>query len=897
MDSYNHQKIEEEWRKKWQRNKTFEVDLQNAENPYYNLMMFPYPSAEGLHVGNMYAFTGSDIWGRFMSMKGHDVFEPIGLDGFGIHSENYAIKVGRHPQKQAEISEKNFYRQLRMIGSRFSWAQKLETYDLDYYQWTQWIFIQLFKAGLAYRKKAPVNWCPQCKTVLADEQVIQGKCERCDSEVKQKDLEQWFFKITDYADRLLDNLKKIDWSQKVKTAQRKWIGRKEGVNIKYSVVNSNSTITCFTTRPDTNFGAAFIVLAPEHRQLDKIVSKDHKKAVSSYVSQSLRKTKQERMAEGREKSGVFTGSHALNKFNKKKMPIYVSDFVLGEVGTGAVVGVPGHDKRDFQFAKKFDLPVIRVVAGPDGDRSKIVKEEDVWEGEGELINSGELNGLKWPVDKQKIFKFFKEKGFKKVFDYHLRDWLISRQRYWGPPIPMIHCPKCGWNPVPEEDLPVELPEVENWRPKGEGRGPLDQLEDWKKVSCPQCGGRAEREVDVSDTFLDSAWYFLRYPNITNAAVSTPGLRNSAWETPPKEEPRRLNPQKPPRLGNLAGVNKSSGGKETLKNLPWNSEITKKWLPVDMYIGGAEHSVLHLLYSRFLTMFFYDQGLLEFEEPFTKFRAHGLIIKDGAKMSKSKGNIINPDQYIEKYGADALRCYLMFLGPLKQGGDFRDTGIQGMRRFLDRVYRLCSILKTSGENISTPGLRNSAQSAEEKLSGGKGEEQKTNLKNDRYWEHKTIKKVTDSISRLKYNTAISALMEYVNYLTGNRKLFSEVDGYHSWIVGHSYLETLILLLAPFAPYLAEDLWQFFSQRDGNFNSVHNQAWPQYKEEYLQRDQVKIPVQVNGKLRAVIKVDAEDKQDQGVVSRLAQRNAKVKKYLKGKKIKKTIFVKSKLINFVV
>lgn len=821
---YHPLKIESKWQKIWEKNKTFQVDLKKSQKPYYNLMMFPYPSAQGLHVGNMYAFTGSDVWGRYMRMKGYDVFEPIGLDGFGIHSENYAIKVGKHPLEEAKISEKNFYRQLKMIGNQFAWDNHLETYDKDYYRWTQWIFIQMFKAGLAYRAKAAVNWCPSCKTVLADEQVIQGKCERCSSEVKQKYLEQWFFRITKYADRLLNNLKKIDWTAKVKIAQHNWIGRSEGIVIDYPLCNVDKTkslhVSCFTTRPDTNFGATFIVMAPEHPLIEKLkpyLSEKIKKQVEDYIRKVKLVSREERINQKRAKTGVFTGLYCLNRLTNKKIPLWISDFVLMEVGTGAVIGVPGHDIRDFEFAQKFHLPVIRVVVGSDGDRSSITKKEQVQEKEGTMINSQFLDGMEIRQATKKIMAYLEKKGWgKKTVHYHLRDWLISRQRYWGSPIPMIYCQKCGWQPVPEKDLPVELPYTKDWRPKGTGVSPLAQLKDWVKVKCPKCGGPAKRETDVSDTFLDSSWYFLRYPS----------LRLSAGKA-------------------------------------WDSKITKKWLPVDMYIGGAEHSVLHLLYSRFVTMVFKDLGYLDFDEPFTKFRAHGLIIKDGAKMSKSKGNVVNPDKFIEKYGADTLRCYLMFLGPLSQGGDFRDTGIKGMFKFLSKVYLLVN------SYCKGPALQRSGQ--------------------ELYWQHKTIKKVTESINRLKYNTAISSLMEYVNYLSQSP---SSLEA----------LKTLILLLAPFAPHLSEELWQRCKLRVFTSKiSVHNQPWPKYNPKYIKKDKVEIVIQVNGKLRGRMLVESNSLSDQSQLKQelvgQALQLPKIKAYLKGKKPKRTIFARGRLINFVV
>ncbi|PIS08681.1 leucine--tRNA ligase [Candidatus Beckwithbacteria bacterium CG10_big_fil_rev_8_21_14_0_10_34_10] len=809
--------LEPKWQAYWQKNKTYEVDLLEASNPYFNLMMFPYPSAEGLHVGNMYAFVGSDIWGRYMRMKGWDVFQPIGLDGFGIHSENYALKVKKHPLEQAKTSEKNFYRQLSLIGNGFSWENRLETYDLDYYKWTQWIFVKLFKAGLAYRKKASVNWCPSCKTVLADEQVIKERCERCDSKVLEKSLEQWFFKITKYADKLLENLKTIDWSSKVVKSQVNWIGKSRGIIITYPVLTTklvgekkvfnktSQNISCFTTRPDTNFGATFVVMAPENFKLDQITSKECKKAVSNYRAQALRKSKEERKLDKQDKTGVFTGAYCLNHLNGRPMPIYVSDFVLMDVGTGAVVGVPGHDLRDFQFAKKFSLPIIRVVVGKDKDKSKITKASQVQEEEGQMINSEFLNGMDIRKAKDKMMEYMVKKGWaKRKTQYHLRDWLISRQRYWGPPIPMIKCPKCSWVPVPEKDLPIKLPYIKDWRPKGEGRGPLYEAKDWLKVKCPSCGGKAQRETDVSDTFLDSSWYFLRYPSVNKKKVS------------------------------------------------WDKTLTKKWLPVNRYIGGAEHSVLHLLYSRFICHVFKDLGFLDFSEPFLEFRAHGLIIKDGVKMSKSKGNVVNPDKYIKEYGADSLRCYLMFLGPLLKGGDFRDTGMKGMSKFLGKVW-----IFVNQANLT---------------------DKESELQ--RRWRHQTTKRVESGLKRLKYNTSLAALMEYLNFLSKETK------------VSQLAVRTICLLIAPFAPHMAEEIWHNL----GEAKSIHQSPWPKYEEKYLKEDKIEVVVQINGKVRDRLELSQEQAGNEEKVLSLVKEADKIKSYLKDKKIKKVVFIKGKLINLV-
>lgn len=827
---YDHQKVEKKWQEVWTEKKIYQSNLSEAEKPFYNLMMFPYPSAEGLHVGNMYAFTGSDIFGRYKRMSGFNVFEPIGLDGFGIHSENYALKVGRHPKEQAKISQENFYRQLHQIGNGYAWNNKLETYDPQYYKWTQWIFTKMFENNLAYRKKANVKWCPSCKTVLSDEQVEGGVCERCKSEVTTKELEQWFFKITDYTEHLLNNLKTIDWSPKVKEMQKNWIGKKIGINITYSIEELDKTITVFTTRPDTNFGATFIVLAPEYPLALEITTSEHKKEAEKYVKEAKNKSEIERIAEGRKKSGVFTGRFAINPLNNKKMPIWISDFVLKTVGTGALVGVPGHDKRDFEFAVKFKLPVVRVLVGKDGDKSEIKKVEQVYEENGTVINSNILNGLATDKAMEKIMDYLEKKGWgKRSVSYHLRDWLISRQRYWGPPIPMIYCEKCGWQTVPEKDLPVLLPEIKNWRPLGTGEGPLASDENFVRTKCPKCGGSAKRETDVSDTFLDSSWYFLRYPSVNE------------------------------------------------NDTPWNKEITKKWLPVDMYIGGAEHSVLHLLYSRFLTMVFKDWGLLNFEEPYKKFRAHGLLISEGAKMSKSRGNVINPDDYIKKYGADVLRMYLMFLGPFDQGGDFQDKGVIGVKRFLTKVWNLQFTIKK---------IKNVEQARPLQI-----------LLN------KLIKKVTEDIENLKFNTAIAAMMEFLNEV---QKLMEADKKTDESGLTYEEFKTFLKLLAPFAPHMTEELWQRISNEQMNnktneqkkqFRSIHQESWPQYDKNSTQDEEVEIIVQVNGKMKTVLTVNSKQLTVKEEIIKLAKENEKVANALKDKKIKNTIFVPGRLINFVI
>lgn len=837
---YDHKAAEEKWQRLWKKTKAAVSDIAGAKKPFYNLMMFPYPSAEGLHVGNMYAFTGSDIYGRFKRMQGHDVFEPIGLDGFGIHSENYALKIGRHPMDHAKITQKNYYAQLQKIGALFDWTRTVETYDVDYYRWTQWLFVQMFKHGLAYRATAQVNWCPSCKTVLADEQVINGACERCGNKVEKRPLEQWFFRITAYAEKLLQNSFSLDWSEKIRVAQQHWIGKKEGINITYPLVDGEGVkvgeVTCFTTRPDTNFGASFVVVSPEHDIVTHIegVLKDKKtvSAIKRYCITASKQTEEERIAEGREKTGVATGLFCVNELTGDRMPLYVSDFVLASFGTGAVVGVPGHDTRDYEFAHAFNLPVKRVVVGDDGDTSEITSIAQVQEEKGVMVNSEFLNGLDIHEATEKMMDYLVKKGWgKRVTTYHLRDWIISRQRYWGPPIPMIFCETCkkagrgerdespGWWTVPEKDLPVVLPRIADYKPGNDGVAPLAKHKEFYNVICPNCKAAARRETDVSDTFLDSSWYFLRYPTV----------------------------------GSLGA-----------KRVPFDPAITKKWLPVSMYTGGAEHSVLHLMYSRFITMALHDWGFLSFDEPFPHFYAHGLVIRDGAKMSKSRGNVVNPDEYIRLYGADALRLYLMFMGPFSEGGDFRETAMEGMARWVGRVWRM-------------------AQESMANKAGSKDSSLATALQ-------KLTKRVGDDLEKRRYNTAIAGMMEFTNMVSDSGKSLDP-----------SLLQTFVLLLAPFAPHLAEELWnqaQNISEKAYTAStSVHAQAWPSYDPSRIAETSVTLIVQVNGKLRDRMVFDVNAASDQSQVEGAARKSTKVAPYLAGKSVKKVVFVPQRLINFVI
>jgi len=797
LPSYDPGSLEAKWQARWADRHINEPDLDRAARPFYNLMMFPYPSAEGLHVGNMFAFTGADIYGRFKRLQGYEVFEPMGFDAFGIHSENYALNVGTNPAKLIPQNIATFRRQLRRFGGMFDWRHELSTTDPAYYKWTQWLFLQLYKAGLAYKKRAAVNWCPKDKTVLANEQVIDGRCERCDTPVEQRFLDQWFFRITNYAERLLENLKNLDWSSSTVLLQRNWIGRSEGAELIFETP-SGKKITVFTTRPDTAFGATYLVLAPEHPFVDELTALEQRSAVKAYQREVQSKDIVSRRVGDKTKTGVFIGSYARNPATGEAIPIWIADYVLMEYGTGAIMAVPAHDKRDFEFATQFKLPIRQVVA-VEGETLPSVSEHGV------LMNSGAFDGASCVEGARKIVAWLHGRGLASArVQYRLHDWCISRQRYWGPPIPILYCEKCGVVPVPEQDLPVELPLIEDFRPDDTGVSPLARHEEWYFVKCPQCGGRARRETDVSDTFLDSAWYHLRYPSTE------------------------------------------------FHDRPFDPARTKKWLPVSSYIGGNEHAVLHLLYARFICLVFSDLGHLHFDSPYPKFRAHGLIVKDGAKMSKSRGNVVVPDTYIQQWGADTFRMYLMFLGPFQDGGDFRDSGIVGQRRFLEKVWALAH--EAGGAKGSpTPEL-------EQKL-------------------HRTIRKVTADTEALQYNTAIAAMMEYVNELreqgAGSRELITP----------------LVMMLAPYAPHIAEELWSVL----GNGTSIFEARWPAYDERLTSAGDVEIAVQVNGKLRSRLTVP-RGMAEKDVMARVLADDA-VKKFVDGQKVKKVIYVQDRLVNLVV
>ena len=808
---YDPQAVEQKWRQLWDERRTNAADIHAAARPYYNLMMYPYPSAEGLHVGNVFAFIGSDVHGRFRRLQGWDVFEPIGFDAFGIHSENYALKVNMHPAELIPRNIARFREQLKRCGIMLDWDHEVSTTDPRYYKWTQWIFLQLYRAGLAVKKKAAVNWCPECKTVLANEQVIDGNCERHpDTPVAQRYLEQWFFRITEYAGRLLDNLSRLDWSDSTRLMQTNWIGRSEGAELIFRTEGGTS-IHVFTTRPDTVFGATYMVLAPEHPLVNELTTPEQHAAVQAYRAEATAMDIVSRRIGEKEKTGVSTGAVCRNPATGESIPIWIADYVLMEYGTGAIMAVPAHDERDYEFARKYGLEIRQVV------RATMSAEQDSAElpytgWDGTLMNSGKFDGMVCREAVTAVTAWLEQRQAGRLeVQYRLHDWCISRQRYWGPPIPVIYCDTCGIVPVPEDELPVLLPPLEDFRPDESGISPLARNEEWYRVVCPGCGQDARRETDVSDTFLDSAWYFLRYPSTE------------------------------------------------FDDRAFDDELTKKWLPVDSYIGGNEHAVLHLMYARFITMVLHDLGFVESEEPFARFRAHGTIVKDGAKMSKSRGNVVVPDQYIAQWGADTFRMYLMFLGPYQEGGDFRDEGISGIRRFLDKVWDLVS-------DAGSEGGASESAIAVRKL-------------------HQTIRGVYTDTEELRYNTAIAKLMEYVNVLRKDGGQGKERN------VSAALLEPLVVMLAPFAPHFAEECWE----RLGHTRSVFAASWPAFDEVLAREDEIELVLQVNGKVRGRVRVSAGISEAEAVNIALAQEA--VMRFVGTSAVRKAIYVPNRLVNLVV
>jgi len=815
MPSYEPKNIESKWQEVWEKEKIYQAKDFDQKPKFYTLIEFPYPSGAGLHVGHARSWSAMDAYSRKKRMQGYNVIFPIGWDAFGLPTENYAIKNKIHPSIATSKNIATFKKQIKKLGISFDWNREINTTDPKYYKWTQWIFLKLLENKLAFQKEVLVNWCPSCKTTLANEEVLaNGAHERCGQLTEKRLQKQWLLRITKYAQRLLDDLNLVDYSSKIRIQQENWIGKKEGINITYDIDGISDKVIVFTTAP-VNFGATFIVVAPEHELVKKIVDgkidvlESNVREIKQYLEISKRKTEQERLDEKRKKTGVFTGLYAINHVTNGKIPIWVTDFVIASVGTGAVQGCPGHDIRDFQFAKEFNIPIVRVIKGEDSDESQIEKEDQVIEHgqKGCFINSGFLNGLEFDDGLQKTMDYFEKKGWgRRVVSYHLRDWIFSRQHYWGEPIPIIHCEKCGVVPVPEKDLPVELPYVEKYEPSGTGESPLASIKEWVRVKCPKCGESARRETDTMPNWAGSNWYFVRY----------------------------LDPNNEKELSSLKKM--------------------KYWLPIDIYQGGFEHTTLHLLYSRFIYKFLYDIGVVPTPEPYAKRRSHGIVLgPDNRKMSKSFGNVVNPDEIVLKYGADTLRLYEMFMGPFDQAVSWNEDSLQGCFRFLTRTWRLFN------ENIKEA---KTSDNLSRKL-------------------HQTIKKVAQDFEELKFNTIVSALMEFIN----------------DW--GKSYLskkdaESFIKILAPLAPHISEEIWTGVLK---NEFSVHKETWPEYDKKLIIEDLITIMVQVNGKVRAQVEMKNEDGQVEAKAQDRAKKDPRIIKYLEGKEIKKTIFVPGKLVNFVI
>ena len=806
---YPFKDIENKWQRYWEEKRIFNVDTAAVpeEKKYYSLVMFPYPSAE-LHVGHARNYVIGDAVSRYKRMRGYSVLSPMGWDAFGLPAENAAIKKGIHPRDWTLKNIARIKAQLKSWGIGYDWDREVATCLPDYYKWTQWFFLQFYKKGLAYKKKAAVNWCPSCNTVLANEQVIEGQCERCSSLVEQRELEQWFFKITEYAERLLKDIDRLkQWPERVKTMQKNWIGRSEGVEIEFPLKGSDLKIRCFTTRIDTIFGVTYVVIAPDYQYIDRILELSPRaESVREFNNEVLRQRRIDHRAVA-DKKGIDTGLYVINPVNGKSVPLWVGNYVVTEYGTGAVMAVPAHDQRDWEFAQKHNLDIIEVIHS---DSANL--ESCAWEGPGTMVNSGQFDGLPSQEAKERIADWIEENNWgRRKVNYRLRDWLISRQRYWGAPIPIIYCDRCGVVPVPEKDLPVILPDVVEFRPTGES--PLTYVEDFLYTECPVCGGKARRETDTMDTFVDSSWYYLRYIS-------------------PHDDQR-----------------------------PFDSDTVNKWLPVDQYIGGVEHAILHLMYSRFFTKVLYDMGLVSFEEPFARLFTQGMIVKDGAKMSKSKGNVVSPDSLIDRYGADTMRLYILFIGPPDKDAEWNDRAVEGIWRFLNRVWVLTDILK------DMPAQGDSA--ADRQV-----------LKKT----HATIKKVTmDMEGDFHFNTAVSSIMELVNTLYANREKGISQD------VFRTAVKNMILLLYPFVPHISEEMWQ----RLGEEGLLVEHPWPEYNEDYLKEDVIEYAVQVNGKVRGRIRAEVDiDRQKLEDMAREA-----VERYIQGKEIKKIIIVPEKLINIVV
>lgn len=797
---YNHKAIEAKWRKRWEENP---VNVDDGKKPkYYCLDMFPYPSGSGLHVGHWRGYVISDVWSRYKLLQGHYIIHPMGWDAFGLPAENYAIKMGTHPKISTAENIKNIKKQINEIAAIYDWDMEVNTTDPEFYKWTQWIFVKMFKAGLAYEKQMPINWCPSCKTGLANEEVVNGECERCGSPVTKKNLRQWMLKITKYADRLLDDLDKLEWPEKVKKMQTDWIGKSYGAEVNFKVDGREEEITVYTTRPDTLHGATFMVLAPEHALASSLATEETKEAVEKYIFDSSMRSNVDRMQD-KEKTGVFTGSYAINPLNGAKVPIWLSDYVLADYGTGAIMCVPAHDDRDFEFAKKFNLPIIQVIA-KDGKEIENMQEAYT-EAAGTMINSGEWNGMESSVLKKEAPAMIEAKGFgKKTTNYKLRDWVFSRQRYWGEPIPIVHCECCGAVPVPEEELPLLLPEVESYQPTGTGESPLADITEWVNTTCPKCGKPAKRETNTMPQWAGSSWYFLRYVDSKN------------------------------------------------KNELVSKEKAKKYLPVDMYIGGVEHAVLHLLYSRFYTKFLYDIGVVDFDEPFTKLFNQGMITgKNGIKMSKSKGNVVSPDDLVRDYGCDSLRLYELFVGPPELDSEWDERGIDGVYRFINRFYQLVM----NNKDLNAPET---------------GELVKI--------RNKMIYDITTRLENFSLNTVVSGFMEYNNKLND----LAKTQG-----IDKETLKTAVVLLAPFIPHVSAELWEEL----GETGSVFDAGWPVCDEEAMKDNEIEIAVQINGKTKGTVLIATDESKD----SAISKGKEAIADKLTGNIIKE-IYVPGKIINIV-
>lgn len=803
MARYNHAAVEKKWQEFWEKNPINPKD--EKKEKYYCLDMFPYPSGSGLHVGHWRGYVISDAWSRYQVIKGKYVIHPMGWDAFGLPAENYAIKMGIHPSITTKKNVENIKRQLQQINAIYDWDMEVNTTDPKFYKWTQWIFVKMFEKGLAYEKEFPINWCPSCKTGLANEEVVDGKCERCGTAVTKKNLRQWMLKITEYADRLLDDLQELDWPEKVKKMQAEWIGRSYGAEVDFTLEGREDKITVFTTRPDTLYGATFLVLAPEHPMVQKICTDAQREKVEAYISMAANKSNVERMAvNDKDKTGEFTGAYAINPLNGEKCAIWISDYVLADHGTGAIMCVPAHDARDFAFAKKFDLPIVQVISK---DGKEEVLEEAYTEASGIMINSGEWNGRESSELKVEAANEVEKRGFgRKTVSFKLRDWVFSRQRYWGEPIPIVHCEKCGNVAVPVEELPLKLPEVENYEPTGTGESPLAGITDWVNCTCPKCGGPAKRETNTMPQWAGSSWYFLRYvDNHDDKALVS-------------------------------------------------REKADKYLPVDMYIGGVEHAVLHLLYSRFWTKFLYDIGVVGFKEPFVKLFNQGMILgQNGIKMSKSMGNVVSPDDLVRDYGCDALRLYELFVGPPELDAEWDDRGIDGVYRFLNRFYNL--VEESKDKNISP-------------------------TKEMIRVRHNLIHDIQLRFDSFNLNTVVSGFMEYNNSLLDLAKKEGGVD--------LETLRTFSVLLAPFAPHIAEECYHL-AKGEG---SVFAAGWPEYDDKAMEADEIKLPLQVNGKVKAVLEVPKDLSQEEIL--------AKAKECLGDKlggTLVKEVYIPGKIVNFVV